>query len=313
MTLEIQTAGIQSTLQGAPRTGYRHMGMPWSGAADPWSLALANRLVENSATETAIEITFGGFQATFLSDAWIGLAGAEAGAEISGSSAPFHRTLFIRAGETLSIPMASNGMRIYLAVHGGFVGQEFLGSPSTYLPAALGGIEGRALKAGDALKLPEQPSDMSFQETPESLRPTLSSSYSLRACEGAEFDLLERSAQYAFFNTSFTIGRQATRMGVSLEGMRVPLASTGKMKSAAVFPGTVQCPQNGVPIVLLADAQTTGGYPRVANIARCDRHMLGQLRPGDTLRLLRRDHVQLVEDLKSKRELIRAWIPDFSF
>ena len=310
--LEVLRPGVQTTLQARPRTGCRHMGVPWAGPADDWSMALANHLVGNAPDAAALEITLGSFSARFSKAAWIALAGAEARADISGEAVSFHRTLHAPAKSVLTIDAAPAGMRIYLAVAGGFEGENFLGSTSTYLPAVFGGYQGRALAADDHLTVRSQPDRMDVSETPQGLRPAISDTYALRACPSAETHLLSDTSRETLFNTEFTIGRQATRMGAALEGETLHLSSDGKMKSAAVFPGTIQCPEDGTPIILLADAQTTGGYPRIASIAGCDRHMLGQLRPGNRVRLLKRSPEQAAVDLKSKLAMLRTWIPNYS-
>ena len=310
--LEILRPGIQTTLQAAPRTGFRHMGVPWAGPTDAWSMALANRLVGNTLDKAALEITHGNFSARFLEAAWIALTGAPASADMSGEAVAFHTTLFVSAGSVLTIGAASAGMRIYAAVAGGFPCDDFLGSGSTYLPAGFGGYQGRALAQGDQLGFSSQPRELNLLSTPEALRPTVSTAYALRACVSAETHRLSDISRSMLFSTEFLVGRQATRMGLTLAGMPLELESDGKMQSAAVFPGTIQCPENGTPIVLLADAQTTGGYPRIATIAGCDRHLLGQLRPGDRVRLLNRSFKQARANLESKLALLRTWIPKFS-
>lgn len=311
--LKIIKAGFQTTLQAGPRSRYRHMGVPWAGAADGWSMALANRLVGNAPDTPALEITLGNFSARFSHDTWFALSGAGADVTLSGETATFHDTLFAPAGAEIGIGGVPAGMRMYLSVAGGFEASEFLGSSSTYLPAQFGGYEGRALATGDEIKHAAQPANLPILKTPENLRPTISTSYALRACVSAETGLLTEQSLEDLFGRDFTIGRQATRMGVSLEGIPLRMSSDGKMKSAAVFPGIIQCPESGTPIILLADAQTTGGYPRVAVIAGCDRHMLGQLRPGDKVRLLRRAYDQALEDALAKQELLQSWVPEFSF
>ena len=289
------------------------MGVPWSGPADDWSMALANWLVGNAASVTAIEITFGVFEAAFEVDAYIALTGAEAPLELAGERAPFHETCFVPAGTTLKLGGARTGMRTYLAIAGGIEVGEFLGSTSTYLPAGFGGHEGRTLRAGDVLSNAPYSDELIMRRTPVAVKPILSDSYTLRAVASAESELLEVDSFQRLFDSRFTIGLQATRMGVSLDGAGLSLRSDGKMKSAAVFPGTIQCPEDGTPIILLADAQTTGGYPRIASIASCDRHLLGQLRPGDCVRLLKRTHESAINDLDRKLALLRSWVPDYGF
>jgi biotin-dependent carboxylase-like uncharacterized protein len=306
--LHIVQPGLQSTLQGAPRVGFRHIGVPYAGPADPVSMALANRLVGNAPFETAIEITFGGFSVEVEIACSVAVTGAHTEIRRAGENLPAHQTLHMSAGDRLEIAPAKQGMRIYLAVRGGFAGEALFGSTSTYLPAGFGGLEGRALKAGDTVTFAGKAlSEQTFQ-TPAELRPVFTNSFALRASDSAETYLLAPDAHEALFNTVFTAGQQGTRMGVSLEGVALSLNSDGLMKSAAVYPGTIQCPPSGVPVALLCDAQTTGGYPRIAHIARCDRHLLGQIRPGDRVRLLHRSHEAAVEDLAAKNKVLKRWL-----
>lgn len=306
--LVVTKPGLQATLQGAPRLGYRHFGIPYSGAADALSLALANRLVGNSATMTALEITFGGFEADIAADCTVAVTGAIDRILISGQSAPAHTTLHLKAGDCIAISPVIRGCRTYLAVSTGFQAEEAFGSTSTYLPAQLGGLNGRALKAGDRLKSVGSPVWTETLETPKSHRPVFSNALALRACASAETDLLDEADRKCLFEETFFAGRQATRMGVALIGRTLSPKSDGQMKSAPVFPGTIQCPPSGTPVVLLCDAQTTGGYPRIAHIARCDQHLLGQIRPGDQIRLLERSPDDALRDYAEKRKLLDAWL-----
>lgn len=311
--LRILKPGLQSTLQGAPRLGWRHQGIPYAGPADCVSLALANRLVENAPDQTGIEITFGGFEAECVEDCTIAITGASADILISGASAPAHTTLQLRAGNVLAIPPYRIGARCYIAIHSGFQSDTAFGSTSTYLPAHFGGQDGRALAAGDLVNPVEREILKNVHETPEPLRPVFTNHFALRACPARETDLLDTVSRGRLFGERFIAGRQATRMGLSLTGQTLSLQSDGMMKSAPVFPGTIQCPPSGVPVVLLCDAQTTGGYPRVAAIARCDRHVLGQVRPGDSLILLERTPEAAAQDLAEKLALLKTWLVSDDF
>ena len=307
----ILSAGVQTTLQGDPRMGRRHQGVPWAGPADPWSMALANRLVGNETFAVALEVSFGGFTAEIDADCHIALAGAVGKAIVDGNIVPEHTTLFVKKGATLTIEPPQGGARTYVAVAGGFAADNVMGSPSTYLPADLGGYQGRVLATGDSLKInPSLRGDVEPRETPTAFRPAMTDHFTVRAVESAETTLLEARAVKTLVGEAFRVGPQVTRMGLSLTGHPLSLRSEGKMKSAAVFPGTVQCPEGGDPIILLVDAQTTGGYPRVAHIARCDRHLLGQIPPRATVRLLHRTAEQATEDLKRKLLFLRQWVPD---
>lgn len=306
--LRLLKAGLQSTLQGAPRLGHRHLGIPYAGPADPLSMALANRLVGNTRDATCAEITFGGFEAEVEADCAVAVTGAGGRLSVSGREKKAHETLHLRPGDTIEIEPPQTGARTYLAIRSGFKARAQFGSMSTYLPASLGGYEGRALMPEDVL-VPARGSVMSETlQTPDALRPIFTHAFALRACVSAETELMAPEAQALLFSETFTAGRQATRMGLSLEGHTLSVASDGKMKSAPVFPGIIQCPPSGTPIVLLCDAQTTGGYPRIASIARCDRHLLGQIRPGDQVTLLRRTAETALNDFIQKQAMLDGWL-----
>ena len=133
-------------------------------------------------------------------------------------------------------------------------------------------------------------------------------SWALRACYAAETPLL--ADRDRIFDTNFAVGNRADRMGMMLDGAKTDVLSDGRMSSAPVFPGTVQCPEDGRLFMLSVDAQTTGGYPRVAQIIRADRHLLGQIRPGDKVRLLWRDEQCAIDEFRAKLDYWRAWLPD---
>jgi len=306
--LRVISPGLQTTLQGSPRIGTRQFGIPYSGPADAVSMALANRLVENPLNATCLEITYGGFAATIEDDCMLAIAGAIDRISVSGRAVAAHETLHLRRGDELEMSPPVHGARAYLAIRSGFEAQTEFGSTSTYLPAGFGGHQGRALQVADILRPCGKAQSDAILQTPQSLRPTFTGSFALRACASAETDLLHPQSLNALFNETFIAGRQGTRMGVSLTGHTLSLDSHGLMKSAPVFPGTIQCPSSGIPIVLLCDAQTTGGYPRIAVIARCDRHLLGQIRPGASIRLLARSIEDAAQDHANKQSLLDAWL-----
>jgi allophanate hydrolase subunit 2 len=274
MTFRILRPGLQTTVQAAPRGGQRHLGVPASGAADPLSLALANQLVGNALLAPALETTLTGVALRFERNCFAAITGAKAKAWLNGERVKRHRTLAVAAGDELEIGPAKSGARNYLAFAGGIEVDEVLGSASTYLPAGFGGFKG--------------------------------------ACYGAEVDLLAKESRFDLFDTNFSVGHRADRMGLQLEGARFEVKSGGRLASAPVFPGTIQCPEDGRPFLLSIDAQTIGGYPRVAQVARADRHLIGQLRPGDHVRLLWRDADSARDELIAKHEYWREWLPDIT-
>ena len=309
--IAVSRAGLQTTVQGRPRTGQRHLGVPASGAADPLALALANRLVGNDdLLAPGLETTLDGVALHFGQPTFVAVTGAVAAVTINGVRGPCHATIAVAAGDQLAVGRAEAGARSYVAFAGGLQIEAVLGSPSTYLPAALGGHEGRALARGDMLVVAAGTAAPPQRSTPDEFRPPLSGSRALRACAGAEIDALPATQRATLFDSNFTVGSRADRMGLRLEGPPFTVDSGGRLPSAAVFPGTLQCPEDGRPILLGVDAQTTGGYPRVAQVARCDRHLVGQLRPGDRLRFLRRDPPAATADLKAKRAYWQRWLAD---
>jgi biotin-dependent carboxylase-like uncharacterized protein len=273
-------------------------------------MALANHLVGNPVMCPALETTLTGSDLTFESDTSFAIGGAPSECALNGRPIDFHRSYRANAGDELHLGAALAGARAYIAFAGGLVADEMLASRSTYLPAEFGGFKGRALRQGDCLQLNLPGHELDSRTTPNEFRPPITSSWAVRACDGVETGLLDEPARDALFDTNFTVGSRADRMGLQLQGRALGIQSEGRLPSAPVFPGCVQCPEDGTPFVLSVDAQTTGGYPRIAQVARVDRHLLGQLRSGDHVRLLRRTPEQAVEALHEKLNYWRAWLPD---
>ena len=309
MSVRVLRGGLQTTIQATPRVGQRHMGVPRCGPADPLSMALANLLVRNPLQAPALEATLTGVDLEFETESWFAITGATSTASLHGRTIDLFATQHAEAGQVLRIGAAVAGARVYVAVDGGFAGDDVLGSQSTYLPAAFGGYEGRALAEGD--QVPTRPTNGHIPKAtiPPEFRPPMTNSWALRACHGGDIDRLEAQSSVDLFNTNFVVGNRADRMGLQLEGPLLETSSGGRLPSAPVFPGCVQCPENGTPFILGADAQTTGGYPRVAQICRADRHLLGQLRPGSHVRLLVRTPRQARDDLREKIDYWGACLP----
>ncbi|MBU3922328.1 MAG: biotin-dependent carboxyltransferase family protein, partial [Alphaproteobacteria bacterium] len=297
---------VQCTLQAAPRIGLRHAGVPASGPADPVSMALANRLVGRAPGDACLEITYGPARFRFGAPVQIGIAGASAPVRVGGIPREPHATLKVEAGEEVGIGAATAGARIYLAVAGDLKADEFLGSRSTYLPAGLGGIEGRALRKGDALTF-EAAAPVAEVTTPDALRNPPQDSFALRAVPGPD---LKDSADFPWAET-FTASPRLSRMGVEIMGKLPDRHDAGVMPSAAVFPGTLQATPQGHGFLLLVDGQTTGGYPHLLQVIRADRHLLGQVRPGNRIRFLPRTQARAEEDLRAKQALLETWLPGF--
>lgn len=305
MTLTVIDPGVQATVQAGARTGFRHAGVPACGPADAVSMALASRLVGQSPEAPSIEIAYGPAAFRFGVELQIAIAGAPALVRIADTEAAQHRTLKVRAGELVEIGAATAGARIYLSVNGGLASETFLGSSSTYLPAAFGGHQGRALRKGDRLELSPFP-DVSPIETPESLRLPVARSFALRAVAGPDWFAGSMSLDSPFHATA-----RLSRMGIELEGSFPGFDGGASRPSSAVFPGALQVTPQGRGFLLLADGQTTGGYPHLLQVIRADRHLMGQIRPMDQIRFLLRTQDAAETALRQKQALLQAWMPEF--
>ncbi len=309
MSITVLKPGLQTTIQAGARHGLRHLGVPASGAADALSLALANRLTANDLLAPGLEATLVGPTLGFDASFAIALTGGDAKATLNGEPIEFHRTIFVNAGDELAIGSVEAGTRVYLGFAGGLQAANVLGSSSTYMPAALGGHQGRALVEGDVLQTQGENSMSESLETPKDFRPPITSRWAVRACRSAETHLLVEQQLSALIDTNWSIGRRADRMGMQLDGPTLNVSSDGRMPSAPVFPGTIQCPEDGAPFILAVDSGTTGGYPRIAQVARVDRHLLGQMRAGDHLRFLPRQPKEAIDELRAKHDYWRRWLP----
>ena len=310
MSAVLLRAGLQTTIQSRPRSGHRHLGVPLCGPADALSMALANRLLGNPADAPALEITLSGLQLQFSVDSWIAISGAPCNAALNKKPVNIHKAYRVKAGDILDVGPALKAVRSYLAIGGGLLGKSFLDSVSTYMPAALGGIEGRALRDNDVIEFAPPAAEPGEQQKPPEFRPQFSNARALRACKQSSFSDLNRADQADLFNTNFSVSARADRMGVQLLGRRFDLPTAGYLDSAPIFPGCIQCPTDGVPYLLSVDAQTTGGYAQLAQVGRVDRHLIGQLRAGDHIRLLLRTPEEAATDLAEKHDYWREWLPD---
>ena len=312
MSLLVTRAGLQTTIQAQPRNGQRHLGVPLCGPADPLSMALANRLAGNSSAAPALEVTLSGVELRFDRDCSFGVAGAPCDVALNNRPINVFKSHFAKAGDSLQVGPALKAVRSYVAFGGGLVGDSFLGSTSTYTPAAIGGFEGRALRNDDRIDFVNAEAEPIDRQTPPEFRPQFSNAWALRACAQRNFADLSDDDQVALFNTNFSISARSDRMGLQLLGQSFDLPTAGYLDSDPIFPGCVQCPADGVPYLLSVDAQTTGGYSQLAQVGRVDRHIIGQLRAGDHMRFLVRTPEEAAEDLHEKHDYWREWLPDIA-
>ncbi|MEM9840290.1 MAG: biotin-dependent carboxyltransferase family protein [Pseudomonadota bacterium] len=287
----------------------RGLGIPGAGPADAVAMAFANTLVQNDLYNAAIEVTQGGFECIFDRSVAIGLSGGAGRVALNGKSVGRDRTIIVHEEDHLVIDPLTDGMRTYLAVHSGFALPQVFGSESTYLPSSFGGLDGRALEAEDRLLSRSDHNSLPIVQTPEDLIDPYDSTIILRVTPSVEWEALTSEGKRALFGLSFRVASQIDRMGIRLKGDRMEMTpGTGNMQSSAVFPGTVQCPEGGRPIILGPDAQTTGGYPRIASVIACDLPRLGQLRPGTKIQFVHRSIDQAAADNSGWVRRLGTWI-----
>ncbi|OAO01181.1 hypothetical protein A8B75_15445 [Sphingomonadales bacterium EhC05] len=308
MSLHVIKAGLQSSLQGVPYRGHRHIGMPAAGAADCLSLAFANHLVGKEYGALAIEITLDDAKFSIGKKSTLALAGASSFLRINGSDQPKYEAVAVKPGDIVHIGSAKQGCRSYLALSGTFCAQSLLGGQSTYLPAGLGGFSGRSLLDGDDLDWTD-PATMPppTAPMPAKLQTRITNDFIIRITDGPECDWLAPRSKANLTESVWEIGNQTSRMGISLNGRPLQITGSANMHSAPAFSGTVQCPPNGQPFLLGPDAQTTGGYPRIAQVIRADRHLIGQLRPGGRIQFVAITPKRATEIYREKLVQLTRW------
>jgi antagonist of KipI len=283
-SIQIQTAGLLTTVQDLGREGFGPMGVSASGAADPISLRLGNRLVENRETTAGLEMTLVGGTFHFPEGATVALAGSDFGASLDEVKVDVGTSVSVRPGQTLRLGPTRSGARCYLCVHGGIAVPPFLGSASTHILSGLGGFEGRPLKAGDVLEIGSSTKPFRNRTIAPHIAGYLLARDVLRVTPGPQLDWFSESSRHSFYAATYRIGEQSDRMGLRLEGAPISQRRRRTMITEGVSLGAVQVPPGGLPIILFVEQQTTGGYPKIANVISADFHRLGQLRPRDEIR-----------------------------
>jgi antagonist of KipI len=308
VTIRIIGAGLQTTIQDLGRPTHQHEGIPGCGAMDRVAHRMANILIGNDEGLATLEGALMGPALAFDEDSLIAVTGGDLGATVDGSAIGLWQPLWVPKGATLrfekmgaAMPTkAGRGCRTYVSAAGGIDVPVVFGSRSTYLRASFGGLQGRALRVGDELTtgkrstLNNQIADSIRGDGSKpraarwiagaTIRPRYGEDVIVRLVEGAHTSELSNDSQTVLTSSLFRISSSSDRMGYRLEGATLSLATPREMMSEAVAFGTVQLPPGGSPIILMADRQTTGGYPRIGEVASVDLPLIAQLKPGDRLR-----------------------------
>lgn len=292
MSIRILKAGILSSIQDLGRTGFRRYGVPASGSMDQNAAAIANLIAGNSRNEAVLEITLHGMQAEFLQDSLVVFSGGGSIPFIGNRSLDFNKAVWIPGGSFIDFRYTTSGCRLYMAIAGGWMTETVMNSRSCF-PAA---GAGKCISAGDVL-YGGQPSQRAIKIVEQMDTSTISMAgwgysmneqrtNSVRVMEGPEWNLFTAASHNNWVHSSYTVTTSSNRMGYRLSGNALQLKHAQEMISTAVVMGTIQVTPDGNPLILLADAQTTGGYPRIAQVIEVDFPILAQKRPEDKINFI---------------------------
>lgn len=285
-TLDIVAPGLMTSVQDLGRLGAQALGMPVAGATDAIALRLANAVLGNPESTAALEIGYLGPTLTAAADGVRVVLGGKAKLTLQPAgngevrSVKPWRSLLLKRGDKLTIGAVEEGGVAYLAVAGGFAIPAFMGSLSTYMRSGLGGFEGRALKAGDRLPLNAIATEGDERELADEID---YGSGPVRVVLGPQDDRFTAKGIATFLSATYTVTKEADRMGIRLEGDTIEHTRGADIASEGVVTGSIQVPGNGKPIILMADRQTTGGYTKIATVISADLPRVGRMKPGDTL------------------------------
>ncbi|KAA8995772.1 biotin-dependent carboxyltransferase family protein [Affinibrenneria salicis] len=309
MGIQVIKPGLCTTIHDQGRYGYQHLGVPVSGPMDEVSHTLANLLVGNPRDCSTLEVTLLGPELLFQSRCLMAIAGADLSATLDGAAIKPGVAMRVEAGGILRFGQRISGARAYIAVHGGYLIPPVLGSRSTYCHGRFGGIAGRPLQAGDQIAIPS-----SFRNVlprlppPQSLMVDRFPAAPIRVIAGREWRYFSEEARQALTENDYQISSESERMGYRLIGDALSLREPLELLSEAVTFGTIQVPPSGQPILLMADRQTTGGYPKIAHVISVDLPLLAQRLPGETIhfalcdlhqaQMLRIERARLIDSLE---------------
>ena len=297
--IRIGDPGPQTTVQDLGRPGQLRYGIPPSGPVDVRAFVIANRLAGNPDGAAGLECTLLGPRFTVDAACAIAVTGAEAPVTVNGEPAPSWTTLPLAPGDTVRVAAARAGVRAYVAFSGGLDVPMTLGSRATYLRGRLGGVEGRALKRDDVLRLfPAPPPAVRRLAAPD--LPALEAEPEIRVVLGPQADRFTGEGIAAFLAGPYEMLPQSDRMGARLAGPRIDHARGHDIISDGIALGSVQVPGDGQPIVLLVDRQSTGGYTKVATVGSFDIARIGQVKPGQRVRFR-------AVDVSEAHRLRRSW------
>lgn len=305
--LKVMNPGFWTTVQDEGRWGYQTYGMPVAGAMDLFAYRAANLLAGNEMDAAVLEMTYTGGTFLFTEDGYAALTGADMGARLNDQAVLSWSGFPVTAGSILQLTFAATGVRAYLAVNGGIMVPEILGSRSTYCRSGIGGFQGRTLQQDDLLALGKSSAERAALPVvlPEDLRPKYLPAITLRVLLGPQEDAFAETAVHTFFSAVYTVGNDADRMGYRLDGPVIKHLTSADIVSDALPLGAVQIPAGGKPIVMMADRQTAGGYTKIATVIGVDLAKLAQAQPGTEVSFMHCTDGEAVSLLQQQKELLQ--------
>jgi biotin-dependent carboxylase-like uncharacterized protein len=296
--------GLFTTIQDLGRHGYLEFGVPISGAMDNFSLTAANLLVKNDPNAACLETTLNGPELQTLKGTEIAITGGECSPKINGQNIPMWRTLSIQKDDIISFDKMEKGCRAYMAVRGGINTPPVLGSRSTYVRSGLGGINGRPLKTGDMINAFDVSPLKIAYEMPSEMVPQFPDNIGVNVILGPQADMFTEKGIETFLSNRYTVTSETDRMGCRLEGPIIEHKTKADIVSDALLPGAIQVPKNGKPILIMRDAQTTGGYPKIAVVTYPDLDIVGQAKPNVGIEFVKVTIRQAHEKLRAYAKLL---------
>lgn len=299
--------GDFTTVQDEGRWGYQAYGMPIAGAMDRYACRTANLLAGNSLQAAVLEMTAAGAAFKFDQEQLAAVCGAEMQGKVNGQPVANWSSFIVPKGGELRFEAAEKGYRAYLAVRGGFAVPIVLGSRSTCTRAKVGGLEGRTLRQGDVLYVG---ADSDFLVSATKLGseyiPDYTKTVTLRILLGPQDTMFSQEAIDKFLKSTYGVTNQIDRIGYWLKGPKVVHLDKADIVSDAMWPGAIQIPSNGMPFIMMADHQTTGGFAKIGSVIGADLSKLAQARPGDTIRFCLIGETEAVQALREEQRCYAA-------
>jgi antagonist of KipI len=304
MAIRVQDPGLLTTVQDLGRYGYSHLGISPGGAADSLAMRIANLIVGNAENAPTLEMTLAGATVEFDEASVVALTGGECDCRIGGEAAPMWQAIRVPARGILVCGAMKTGARLYLAIQGGLDVQPIMGSASTNMAGHFGGFEGRGLRKGDLLGVRRGPNSRAPTLKPGAVE-GLYSRGPLRVTRGAQHDWFGLEGFGKLFSCPYTVSEQSNRSGLRLKGESISPRVRSQLLTEGVSLGAIQVPQDKQPIILFVDQQTTGGYPKIANVISADLYRVGQLRPREQVRFLEVAIPEAIHLLREQEEWLK--------